>query len=67
MENNFDDIKNLWQSGDHQVIDFEMVKEEISQLRKVEKDKMILWYFLMIFKNGKLQKNFMKLSPLLSP
>ncbi|MGN7863969.1 hypothetical protein [Chryseobacterium sp.] len=44
MKDNFDDIKDLWLSGDHQAPDIEAVKKEVLLLRKQKKDQIIRWY-----------------------
>ncbi|AYZ12091.1 hypothetical protein EGY05_09205 [Chryseobacterium arthrosphaerae] len=44
MKDNFDDIKDIWLSGDHQAPGIETVKKEILLLRKQKKEQMIRWY-----------------------
>ncbi|MEE6128569.1 hypothetical protein V2E39_14330 [Chryseobacterium arthrosphaerae] len=48
MKDNFDDIKDIWLSGDHQAPGIETVKKEILLLRKQKKEKMIRWYSGMV-------------------
>ncbi|WES98912.1 hypothetical protein P2W68_04695 [Chryseobacterium arthrosphaerae] len=47
MKDNFDDIKDIWHSGDRQAPDIETVKKEILVIRKQKKDQMIRWYLWM--------------------
>ncbi|UEQ77359.1 hypothetical protein [Chryseobacterium arthrosphaerae] len=48
MKDNFDDIKDIWLSGDHQAPGIETVKKEILLLRKQKKEQMIRWYSGMV-------------------
>ncbi|WP_278379884.1 hypothetical protein [Chryseobacterium arthrosphaerae] len=48
MKDNFDDIKDIWFSGDHQAPGIETVKKEILLLRKQKKEQMIRWYSGMV-------------------
>lgn len=45
MKENFDPIKDLWLSGKDQSPRIETIREEILQLRKQKKDRIIIWYF----------------------
>ncbi|WP_223607882.1 hypothetical protein [Chryseobacterium sp. OSA05B] len=48
MSDNFDDIKDIWLSADERVPDIDLVKEEISYLRKKKNTRFMRWYLSVI-------------------
>lgn len=48
MNDNFDDIKNIWLAADERVPDIDLVKEEISYLRKKKNTRVMRWYLSVI-------------------